>query len=436
MFPARDDCFEVGDNAEWFPDCGGGVSCHAAEFELFPAGCKGCRCDGPVWGGEEITPVLSLTESVGLGAPQVRARIERAKHPQGLSFLSEGLEHVLAVEFGPGGDARRDDPDVTQVLVVITDGQATVGHEPGKLLDPLRRRHRLPTGGSKFPGVLTYAVGVGKEEEPCVLQAGGQLDPDCKGGVGINPEQLERIAGARSRYFNPQSFDELESWVDRLEHRLCTDCTVTQIGASTAVAVEGGLRVCFKPECAAAGAGSGDPLLIEVRMEAGSAGPVLVYIGPEDAGEPGRLSHTELLEPDQSGAAVSARVEGPVQISVYGLVPSHSIRQTALSSGWGARASGGAAWGSERLDSIWPFDASRYRTRNRGLTCVLRVQVGTRNQPRNAYGSVRRPRFFAEASGRRHPECVDARGALARAKVGRARGGRSERLSALPRSRT
>jgi hypothetical protein len=138
-----------------------------------------------------------------------------------------GLEHMRTDVFQKDAGCRRDDADVRQVLVVITDGQANEGYSPKAQADLLLEPYTIADGSmTKSPGVTTYAVGVGTESKVCE-SSGSQIsskdDPNCSKD-GLNKQELIEMAGSPARVKTVTSYAELGTYAAQLEAALCGDC--------------------------------------------------------------------------------------------------------------------------------------------------------------------------------------------------------------------
>ena len=74
-----------------------------------------------------MTPVFGFNSFSTKTNPEVEAAIMASVQPQGRTWTSLGMKHMREEVFVSGAGCRRDDIDVRQVLVVITDGNANLG---------------------------------------------------------------------------------------------------------------------------------------------------------------------------------------------------------------------------------------------------------------------------------------------------------------------
>jgi hypothetical protein len=83
-------------------------------------------------------------------------------------FALQGLRGAAAL-FSSANGGRRDDPEVSQLLYVITNGVASRGHDPTNAADELRDPHLTPSGITKDPAVTVVTVGIGASGELLIV---------------------------------------------------------------------------------------------------------------------------------------------------------------------------------------------------------------------------------------------------------------------------
>ena len=97
------------------------------EHAIFPQTCSTCSCSGIIWGGEPVKPVFKFNE-IGTNR-ETQDAIMASVQPQGRTWTSLAMKQMREDVFVSEAGCRREDIDVRQVLVVITDGNAN----PGKM---------------------------------------------------------------------------------------------------------------------------------------------------------------------------------------------------------------------------------------------------------------------------------------------------------------
>lgn len=221
----------------------------SGSYSIFPLSCTTCSCDGINWGGEPVTPVFGFDDFVNSQATE--DTIMASQQPHGRTWTSLGLRQMREDVFVPEAGCRRDEADVRQVLVIITDGNANQGYHPGIEADAIRQVHTTPSGATKDPGVETYAIGVG---ETCNASASQTDSFDqntnkdvCRGK--IKQGELNKLAGSSARVFTPKSYTELGAYAAELEAKLCGECPTAQIPTDVDIEASGGTRVCYEPVC-------------------------------------------------------------------------------------------------------------------------------------------------------------------------------------------
>jgi hypothetical protein len=73
----------------------------------------------------------------------VTAAIAAAPHLQGRTWTDEALAHIRTETLLPSNGCRRDDPDVQQVVLIISDGASNAGHDPIEEAELLREPYKM-----------------------------------------------------------------------------------------------------------------------------------------------------------------------------------------------------------------------------------------------------------------------------------------------------
>lgn len=145
------------------------------------------------WGGPEVTKVFDFNTSYDRSA--LYSLIDDSAHAQGFTHTSAGLKYIVDSTFTTTAGARMDDPEVTQVLVTITDGAANPrGYKPDEEAPRTR----------SVSGALTYAIGIGDQ---------------------TNRIELDTISGDADRTFQLQSYSALQVFAPELAWLICQVAT-------------------------------------------------------------------------------------------------------------------------------------------------------------------------------------------------------------------